>query len=326
MFPTRIKELKEDKPKENNFARLGNTMIENFIKDGNIYTYKVLYYLAKDGIEMNPLKDYINDKNERLIDFTVSKKELAEYIGVSEITIENQILKMQRTSTSFYCPKEKDITYVSIFPQITPKSGSYKITMFRSLFDELKKGVLAIDPKKRGNFTQIKNLNRLMSLKNLHSIRVFVLLNRIRDYESPARQQFTLTINEIYKFLGVNYSKVKDFERKILEPVKEDLKGVIPFNYETNYDMKKKGRGRKPIIGYTFYYSNALETINIDSSKLINVDTGEDIVNIIEHEEDKVSEIINNINKESLKIKEFDPKKSKFQNAMANQRVNKKNN
>lgn len=252
-----------------NFANLGNLLIENFIKNKNLDTLKLIIYLAKLNTEFNNVIEKMEDSNE-IVNFEVPIEELCLFFNINRESFRKKLYKIRKTEVSFYCKEENGIFDGYVFPAMIIKKEVVKIKMFKIIFKELKKNLQ--DSKQKG-YTNIKFLDRLNKLNKFNAYRMFIFLNRIRDYKY---QNKTLNLDEFNGYFDVNYKNLKDIKKNILKPLEEDLKGLIPFSYEDVFD-NTSSTGRKPLIAYKIIYKSIpspkpkenIEETNISNSEFI---------------------------------------------------------
>ena len=288
MFPTKenvqkhkiesnLKKKKEiDKIKNkgvDNFAKLGNLLIENFIKNKNIDTLKLIIYLAKLNTEFNNVVEKMEDDNE-IVNFEVPISEVSLFFNIKEKTLRNKLLKIQETKVSFYDKKEDGIFDGYIFPAIITKRDTLKIKMFKVIFKELKKDLQ--DIKEKG-YTNIKFLDNLNKLKHFNAYRMYIFLNRIRDFK---HKNTMLGLEDFNGYFDVNYKSLNEVKKNILKPLEYELKDSIPFSYEDVFDESVTGPGRKPLIGYKIIYKSP-QLINDDFEEIpieINSKSAADVI------------------------------------------------
>jgi len=260
MFPTDGKKYKEKQVKKSlkqnidNFANVGNLLIENFIKQKNIDALKLIIYLAKLNTEFNNVIEIMEDENE-IVTFEVPIDEICLFYKIEKSSFRGKIKKIRSTDFNYYDKIDEEEVFTTIFPEIRIKKDIVKIKMFKTLFKELKKNLQNI---KEQGYTQIKFLDRLMKLKKFNAYRMFIFLNRIRDFKY---QNKTFCLEEFNGYFEVNYKELKEIRKNILKPLEEDLKGTIPFSYEEVFDESTK-IGRKPIVGYKIYYKESTQLEN----------------------------------------------------------------
>jgi len=286
-----------------NISRLGNVLIENFVLEREINALKIMIYLAKVDVDIDIEKPLgFKKENSDLINFNICFHELCSYCNLDESTIRKNLKKIDSARLRIYKPEEEFARSIAIFTDIKIYGSKMQIEMKKEIFNELKKTLK--DIKEKG-FTQIKFVDRLMNLKSFNAFRMFILLNRIRDFKY---QNKTLSLEELNGYFGLNYKTFKSLNQKVLKPLEEEFQNIIPFSYEPVYGINP-GKGRKPLVGYKINYKAPDKIVageNLIEDNL--VESGEDIVNMIDE------------------LVELNQNKSPLQNAIANQRVNNENN
>ncbi len=150
---------------------------------------------------------------------------------------------MQETSISFINEELEEELFINLLPYINIKWGKNEVEI--KLFSKIAK--LIIDVKR--NYTFI-NTKTLMNLKNKHSLRLLPILNMINQYSDNVAKRKTYELEDINAIFGTNYKRFQEIQRKILEPVKEelDMNSKLTFLYETNFDNFGKGRPKATTI------------------------------------------------------------------------------
>jgi plasmid replication initiation protein len=109
--------------------------------------------------------------------------------------------------------------------------------------------ILNLIAETKNKFTII-DVENLMQLRSKHSVRMIQLLEMIKGFgvDIPKRKRYLL--EDLNGMFGTEYSRLKEFERKILAPVKAELddKSDLSFVYETIFEDSVK-QGRPSAIG-----------------------------------------------------------------------------
>ena len=240
MLPSQFKREKKQRlenVKTKPHQKISNTFIENAISNSNINAVKVVFYLAslleKENINLN----------SELTTLILDTKQMLKYTEVTAPEVRRTLKAMQETSISFINEELKEELMINLLPYINFNWG--KNTVEIKLFTKISN--LIIDVKK--NYTFI-NTKTLMNLKNKHSIRLLPILNMISQYSDNVAKRKTYELEDINSVFGTNYKRLQEIQRKILEPVKQelDLNSKFTFLYQINFDNFGKGRPRATSI------------------------------------------------------------------------------
>jgi len=240
MLPTQFKrERKErlEKAKVKPHQKISNTFIENAITHSNANAIKVVFYLASLLEKTN-----INTEDE-LNTLEIDTKQMLQYTEITAPEIRRTLKAMQETSISFINEELKEELMINLLPYINFKWGKHTVEI--KLFSKIAK--LIVDVKRNYTFLNTKTL---MSLKNKHSLRLLPILNMISQFSDNVAKRKTYELEDINAIFGTNYKRLQEIQRKILEPVKEelDLNSKLTFLYEMNYDNFGKGRPKATTI------------------------------------------------------------------------------
>jgi plasmid replication initiation protein len=151
--------------------------------------------------------------------------------------IKRNIKAMQQTSITFEDEEEGTIEGMSLLPRYKIIHGKSKIEL--DLYGRIARMIIGV----KKNYTYI-NTKTLMHLKKAHSIRLLALLNIIAGYDEHVAKRKRCDLEYLNSLFGTKYRSLTDIERKILEPVKEelDLNSKLSFLHEINFDNFGKGR------------------------------------------------------------------------------------
>ena len=232
---TPIKFLEKQKESKNkDFAKISNALVEALIQKNNIGALKIIFYIAKSNIE-------ILEEGE-LINITINTKKLCDYCDIDSKTLRRNINKMQETNISFV--KENIYEeHIIILPYL---KFSYSGTIDIKIFSK----VLNLIREVKNRFTTI-DVQNLMKFKSKHSIRMILLLEMISGFSENVAKRKHYSLAELNGMFGTNYSRLKEFERKILLPVQKELneKSKLSFLYEIKFDKEDISRGRPKAVG-----------------------------------------------------------------------------
>jgi plasmid replication initiation protein len=84
----------------------------------------------------------------------------------------------------------------------------------------------------------------LMKLKSKHSLRLLPMLQRISQYSDDVAKRKVFKLDELNLLFGTKYKRFADIQRKVLEPIKDELDAHsrLSFIYEVDYDYFDAGR------------------------------------------------------------------------------------
>lgn len=232
-----LKKLEEQKLKPH--QKISNTFIENVITKNNSSAIKTVYYLASILETM----DLDNIKDDKLVGITIDTKQMLKYTEMTMPEIKRNIKAMQETSITFV-DETQDITEgMSLLPRYKIIPGKHKIEI--DIFSKI--GKMIIDVKR--NYTFI-NTKTLMNLKSKHSLRLLPVLNKIAQYSDNVAKRKKYELEDLNDLFGTRYKRLKEIERKILEPVKQelDINSKLTFLYEINFSSFDVGRPKATSI------------------------------------------------------------------------------
>lgn len=236
MLPNKAKKLKAEKLKQQKIKphqKIANTFIENAIIKSNASAIKTIFYLASilERAELDRVKD------DKIVGITIDTKQMLQYTEMTMPEIKRNIKAMQQTSITFEDEEAGTITGMSLLPLYEIVHGKSKIRL--DLYGRIARMILGV----KNNYTYI-NTKTLMNLKKPHSIRLLAILNMIAGYDEEVAKRKRYDLNDLNEIFGTKYRTLTDIERKILEPVKEelDLNSKLSFLHEINFDNFGKGR------------------------------------------------------------------------------------
>lgn len=228
MTPSKWKSKK--KTPDNNLAKISNSLIEAFVKKNNLGALKILFYISKTKISVN---------DSELTSIILNTKELTSYCDINIATLRRNIEQMQETSISFI----EDDSYEENITVIPYTKFVYGGHIEVKMFDK----VLNLIAEVQNRFTII-DVENLMKLKSKHSVRMIQLLEMIESFSTFVAKRKTYTLEELNGMFGTNYPRLKEFERKILIPVKEELDQVsdLTYLYQLNFDKEDITKAGRP--------------------------------------------------------------------------------
>ncbi|HIP29877.1 MAG TPA: RepB family plasmid replication initiator protein [Sulfurospirillum arcachonense] len=239
MIPTakniaKIKKEKLDSQKSKVHQKISNTFIESAIQKNNASAIKTIYYLASAIETIGDLKT-IEPTN--LISIKFDTREMLKYTGMKLPEVKRNLKAMQQTSITFIDESENIEEGINLLPYYRFIYGKHTVEV--KVFAKI--GQLIVDVKR--NYSMI-NTKALMKFKFKHTLKMFPLLFRIANFSEDVAKRKTYELDELNAFFGTNYKKFYEIQRKILEPVKEELDShsKLSFIYETNYDYFDAGR------------------------------------------------------------------------------------
>lgn len=223
-----------------NISKISNSLINSFVKKNNLVSLKILLYLSSLDITVN--------NNQELQKIVLDVKKLCSYCEIDLRLLRTNLKTMQETCLTFVEFSREGVARCEENITVIPYSKyDFKGTLEIKLFTKILS--LVIDVKNR--FTVI-DLNNLMNLKSKHSIKMIQILEYINGFGANVAKRKTYTLSDINMLFGTNYTRFKDFERKVLEPVKKELDEFsnLTFLYSLNFD-KLDGVGRPKIVSVT---------------------------------------------------------------------------
>lgn len=248
-------ELKEENnlKKKNNLLKIHNDFIESFITKNSIIPFKILFYISRiHNYENNIQKK--EDINNSLNTYEIDTKVLCDYCNIDKSTLIKTIHKLQETTIKTV-NNEEELETITLIPRSKFIWGKNKLEL------DLYKIIVNMIVEVEKRYTTIDFTN-IMKITSKHSFKILQLLEQIKNYsrklktqkidyknnkyidkeELPKRKFFS--IEELQLLLGVKYKSCSEFERRILQPTKEDLdiNSKYSFLYDSVYDNQGKGR------------------------------------------------------------------------------------
>ncbi len=249
MMPTDFlkmqKELEEQELKDLRFVRISNSLLECFVVKKNIIAIKIILFLS-----MRSNKIIVSSNDLTVLNFSLN--DLINTIKVDKKTVLRNLKKIQETSITFSTVKDKKLLYeehITVIPylKITAGKDNIELKIFNKILELIK------DVENR--FTII-NVSNLIQLKNVNTIKMLGLLKMIDGFSQGVAKKKVYTLQQLNLLFGVNYSRFKEFERKILIPVKNEIDEESKLTFFYEYNFEQIGRGRPSIKEVVIYLKN----------------------------------------------------------------------
>jgi len=205
--------------KNKNMAKISNDFLEGFIKNNNVTTLKMMFYVAKSSLEVT--------KGE-LMTFGINAKDMCSYCNIDIKTLRRNFKKMSETSITLN--DDKGVRYISLIPYVDIRyNGELEVKMFKEVLDEL----IAV----KNRFTII-DVSNVMRFKSKHSLKMIQLVERINGFSDNVAKRKHYTLDDLNALFGVNYKRLLDIERYVIQPSKKELDeySKISFVYRLEYD------------------------------------------------------------------------------------------
>ena len=212
-------------------CKIDNQLIEAFVKKGNLPALKILFYIASSDIEITG--DYMK--------FNLDTKDVCDRCNIDIKTLKRNVRQMTETSISI--TDEKSESYINVLPFVKFRYDG-KVTL------EMRKEILELIKATKNQFTII-NASKIMKLGSKHSVRMLMLLEYIKGFDEHVAKRKHYDLEELNLMFGTKYSKIAEFERKILVPVKEELDATskLSFVYAVHKDKQTATVGRAKALG-----------------------------------------------------------------------------
>ena len=218
--------------------KISNDFVNSIITKNNSNTLKILFYCVLNGKI---------DKGIELDTITIDIRAIKGVLGLDFKNLRQNLQKIQKTLITIKNPN-KDITDISLIPKIDYiyNKQELKLKVFPVVLQELK--------ELKNRFTII-DVNNLINLENKHSIRLLTILENIDSYGENYGKVKYFSKDELNELFDTNYKGIKEIERAILKPIKEELDqySKLTFIYDLVFDLDNPTRGRKPIKGVKIY-------------------------------------------------------------------------
>ena len=220
-------------------SNISNFLINSYIINNNLVAFKILFYIANLKIENIENANF----SEEIIKFNRLKiKEILEKTNITRKTLMHNLLNLQKTSIKFVNIEENKVSFVSVIPKI-------EIINESELNIQIYSEVLKLIQNVKKYFTPI-NLEELLKIKNKNAIKLYLLLQYIKNFDKEVAKRKHYALEELNIFFGTNYKSFTHFDKNVLQPALAELKkfNLNPIiTKKQNYN--KGGRGRKKING-----------------------------------------------------------------------------
>lgn len=222
---------RETKKEPQMLCKIDNQLIEAFVKKGNLPALKILFFIASSDIEITG--DYMK--------FNLDTKDVCERCHIDIKTLKRNVRQMTETSISII--DEKSESYINVLPFVKFRYDN-KVTL------EMRKEILELIKATKNQFTII-NASKIMKLGSKHSVRMLMLLEYIKGFDEHVAKRKHYDLEELNLMFGTKYSRIAEFERKILLPVKQELdsNSKLSFIYEVHKDKTTTTVGRAKAVG-----------------------------------------------------------------------------
>ena len=222
---------RETKKEPQLLCKIDNQLIEAFVKKGNLPALKILFFIASSDIEITG--DYMK--------FNLDTKDVCERCNIDIKTLKRNVRQMTETSISII--DDKSESYINVLPFVKFRYDG-KVTL------EMRKEILELIKATKNQFTII-NASKIMKLGSKHSVRMLMLLEYIKGFDEHVAKRKHYDLEELNLMFGTKYSKIAEFERKILVPVKEELDATskLSFVYAVHKDKQTATVGRAKALG-----------------------------------------------------------------------------
>jgi len=201
-FRRRQKELQQLKTVEPE-VNISNTLVEALIKKNNLVGLKILFYLAKAEVKLDPSKPL------KIITFKIDEKNLCDYCNIEKKTLRRNIKRLQETVIEFVDREKNTIEDIVMIPYAKYFVGKNRVEVH--MYTKMLKLVMQV----ANNFTPI-NIENLVKLGSKHSVRMLMLLEYINTFSENSAKRKTYTLAELNGMFGTEYERLGQFEQKIL--------------------------------------------------------------------------------------------------------------
>jgi plasmid replication initiation protein len=250
MMPSDLLKLqkleKEKELKDLQYVRISNSLLECFVIKKNIIAIKIVLFLSMKA------KSFVLSSSD-LTSLEFSLNDLISTIKSDRKTVLKNLSKIQETCISFVSvgegvarAYEESITVIP-YLKVTTGKDLIEIKVFNKILDLIK------DVENR--FTII-NASNLVQLKNVNTIKMLGLIKIIDGYSKGYARKKTYTLEELNLLFGTNYTRFKDFERKILIPVQEEINQESKLTFFYDFNFEQVGLGRPKIKELVIYLKN----------------------------------------------------------------------
>ena len=249
MMPSDLLKLqkleKEKELKDLQYVRISNSLLECFVIKKNIIAIKIVLFLSMKA------KSFVLSSSD-LTSLEFSLNDLISTIKSDRKTVLRNLSKIQETCITFVSLSEGVACFeesITVIPYLKVTTGKdlIEIKVFNKILDLIK------DVENR--FTII-NASNLVQLKNVNTIKMLGLIKIIDGYSKGYARKKTYTLEELNLLFGTNYTRFKDFERKILIPVQEEINQESKLTFFYDFNFEQLGLGRPKIKELVIYLKN----------------------------------------------------------------------
>lgn len=218
--------------------KVSNSFVNSIISNNNHLTLKLLFFIVLNGNK--------GVSNKEITEINIDIRKVKSALGLDFKNLRQNLKQIQKTLITIR--ENRNIQDISLIPRIR---YFYNIqTLNLVLFNDVLKELLEL----KNRFTII-DLNNLLNLQNKHSIRLITILEHINTYDEDYGKVKYFTKTELNELFNTNYKSIKEIERAIIKPIKEELDeySKLTFLYNLEYDIDAPGVGRKPLVGIKIY-------------------------------------------------------------------------
>lgn len=218
---------------DTNKAFISNSLIESFMKKGNLSAFKILFFIAQSKIEIG----------SDVMSLKLDVKHLCDYCNLDVKTLKRNIKQMTETSISI--KDNKSESYITVLPYAKfDYNGGFEIKMFSEVLQFIK--------NTKSQFTVIDAL-QIQKLSSKHSVKMIMLLEYISNFGTDVAKRKYYELDELNLMFDTNYKRLVEFERKIIVPVKNELdnNSKLSFIYSLKFDKETSTVGRAKAVGVT---------------------------------------------------------------------------
>lgn len=239
----------QDKEKKVNVTKVRNELLEALVHKNNIIALKIIMYISKANIILEP---------NRLHTLKLDINKCLEYCKIDKRTFKNNLRQLQETSITFLSTKDKNKVeeYITLIPRIEFIENRKYVEI--DIYDKIYK--LICDVKNKFTILDVENFSKI---DNKNTARVLMLLERINNYEEHIPKMKTCTLEELNKMFDTNYKTINDFKKGVIEPAQKELKekSKLSFEFDVNFDIYSKTKGRPKAKNITIYLTKPKEII-----------------------------------------------------------------
>jgi len=181
-------------------------------------------------------------KDEQIIETSIGVKDLLNYCNIDIKALERNLKKMNETSITIF--EKKDKIYMNILPYIKHKHNGIIELQLYSLILKMTHSLEA--------YSMI-DVSTFMCLKSVHSIRMLMVLERIKNFSASVAKRKRYSLDELNEMFDTKYKNIPEFSRRVLKVAKEELdeKSKITFEYSARKDKLERTVGRAKVVEIT---------------------------------------------------------------------------